>query len=193
MFYGNPENGIVHYDDCRYVKKTKQDADLTMESFYTLKEARENGYRLCCHCDPVMKRFSHEEPKIRKFCVDHDMFYRLSDGELEIVTKESRWKACISKGRHLRLYHQNKCGSSYNRTQFHLQNYNITTALKLLKYISEHDDYTRNEFRQDLACKSPKGSKGYIKALKAEKEKKKKGEVKHVLNLIEALSSEHVE
>ena len=189
MFYGNSRSRIVHYQQCGYARRSKNCGSARLREFYTIDEAKTQGYRMCKCCDPVKKRFKAEEEEIRRFCNENNMFYRLSNGEMEIITPESHWKAAVGNGSKIQLYHQNRAGNKYERRLYHVQKYNVTTAMPMLRYIVKHDTYTLSKEEARPKKKKKKGSKGYAAQMKRQKAHQKRRSIKYVLDLIDAVSA----
>lgn len=189
MFYGSPRSRIVHYQQCGYVRRSRACSCSNMRQFYTLDEAKQNGYRMCKCCDPVMNRFKPEQREITRFCNDNNIFCRLSNGEMEIITRESHWKAQVGNGSKIQLYHQNRRGSKHERRHYHVQKYDVTTAMNMLDYIVRHDEFTSKPSPHQQKKKKPrKGTKRYATQVKREKKSARRRNKKYVLDLIDAMA-----
>lgn len=189
MFYGSPRSRIVHYQQCGYVRRSRACSCSNMRQFYTLDEAKQSGYRICKCCDPVVKRFRPEQREITRFCNDNNIFCRLSNGEMEIITRESHWKVQPGRGGKLQLYHQNRRGDKYERMRYHAQNYQVTTAINLLRYIVKHDAFTLNPSPYQREKKNHhKGTKGYASQERRDKQRNRRRNIKYVLDLIDAMA-----
>ena len=70
-----------------------------------------------------------------------------------------------------------------------MQKYNVTTAIPMLKYIVRHDEYTKNPYYGSEKKKKRKGSKGYAVQVRTEKDRKKRRDIKYVLDLIDAVAA----
>lgn len=191
MFYGNSRSKIVHYQQCGYASRSKACESTRLRQFYTLDEARTAGYRMCKCCDPVAKRFKPELDEISRFCGKNNIFYRISNGEMEIITLESHWKVCMGARGKMVLYHQNRFGDKYDRRNYHIQQYQVTGAMPMLRYIITHDKYTagKQEAKSKEKQKSPKGSKKYAAMVKEEKAREIRRSIKRTLDLINALEA----
>ena len=181
---------VVHKDNCYHLREAQREA---IGWFHTLEEAQAAGYRLCRHCDRAIREYRNEEKQIEQFCAQNEIKCYTQNEKVIIVTPYSKWKI-IFVSKRMFLYHKNSQKRLSDMDSivpgYHSQAIHKDTIIEYLKYVIEHDQYrllhdmpVRNE-----TTKLIKGTKKYKKAMKRQKKREHRYEVKRVLDLIESLS-----
>lgn len=188
MFYGNEKTRIVHYQQCRYGQRMKRDVSSRLREFRTFEEAKEQHYRRCKCCDPMLKPVRRIDSSAKRFCMDNSISYRQVKDELLITTPYSEWIVHVDVDRRFNLFHKNTLG---NTKQYHLHGKQYSSVYAVFKYVYEHDCYREeNPLPKRKKKKNPPkmGTKNCQAKMRKYKEQKRKSDIKNVLDLIESLS-----
>ena len=185
MNFVNVRSKVAHYPDCHFVNRiANENLGCYENAFYT----REDGYRLCKCCDPMARRLNDRDSEMQDYCKVRGIRYEVSNGELLITTPYSQWKAYPGKGSRYILYHRNTRGDTNG---YHLQTDRYVDVMAMLKYIDRHDKFRLdNPLPEQKKKKAPpkKGTKRYKALERRNKEKKRRQEIRNVLNLIDSLA-----
>lgn len=196
MFYYSKKSNskIIHNGICFHLS----DCDISdIGRFETLKEAYENGYRLCKDCSPLYKAYKSEEEKLYEYCQSNALTSYISDRFVKVISPYSSWKIVVSdSGNRLCLYHKNecrRCGDEQSEIKwYHYQKKYADTILKFLKYITDHDYYRMKNpvYTSHTKPKAPplKGTRRYRNEEKRNERIRRKQEIYRVLSIIENLS-----
>ena len=95
MYYycKNSRKKIIHSIECFHVHHTEID---NIGWFESLPEAYEQGYRLCKHCNPLIKHYKREDDAIVDFCRKNGLSVHL--GNKCIFTHSRALKICLPYG-----------------------------------------------------------------------------------------------
>ena len=199
LFYlKKSKRNIIHHSGCRYF------ADHTAGnwgSFDTLEDALAAGYRQCKCCSPVGRQYQKERHQILRLCASEGLSCYQADGRIFVTTPTSNWiiLACGKKN-HLFLYHKNTQFHP-KETQdclipgYHSQAIRKKTICGYLEFIVSHDKF-RYTNPLDLPkmpkCVPPaaqKGTKRWRKEQRNNSLRKRRWEIRNVLDLIDGLHS----
>lgn len=195
MYYysKNSRKKVVHSSDCFYIQNSEID---NIDSFETLEEVYQNGYRLCRHCSPIAKQYRKESNALAEFCRKHAALFFFRDKYIGINTPYSRWRIVPAEGRQgFALYHKNTFETKHDNEStvpgYHLQKVRKNSVQSYLEYIVRHEDYrmTHPVFVRPEKKEPPrKGTKQYKKQQKKAERRARKQSIINVLNLIDSLS-----
>ncbi|MDE7231840.1 MAG: hypothetical protein K2N37_02020 [Lachnospiraceae bacterium] len=180
---------IVHKQQCPYCEHMNCEVK---EGFYTLEEARQEGYHLCKYCAPIGVYYRRELHKMKKYAAENGLIFNYSDGSILIQTPYSQWKI-ITNGRNddIFLYHKNVFIKSYDKSLvpgYHSQAVRRRSIIAYMSYIVEHDRYRlRNPLYQKQTTNEPpkKGTKRYKKQKERRKRRERYASIMNVLALID--------
>ena len=107
MYYYSKKSSskIIHQQNCRHVARLDEGRT---GQFQTIEYAQYLGYCMCKCCAPIIGYLKKEEEEMQQYCLKNGLAYFLSDGCIEVITPESKWKI-ITNGTKNRmfLYHGN--------------------------------------------------------------------------------------
>lgn len=185
---------VVHFEYCYHLKRSKKDK---LQCFATLAKAREQGFRICKCCDPVMKTFLCEEKELIPFCKENRIICFAQDSTVHIQTAYSKWKVISTNEGKLAVYHKNtkfKKGNIHSSVVgYHLQNVSCEKILSVCKYILEHDEYRyhtneSNQRKTDFV----KGSRKWRAEQDRIKKQKRRNAIKNVYFIFDQLAAEKI-
>lgn len=186
MNFVNTRSKVSHYPDCRFVSRI---SDVNLGCYESTFYTKQDGYRLCKCCDPMAKRLGNRETEMLGYCRKRAISYEVDNGELLITTPFSQWKAYPGKDNRYVLYHRNTKGDTNG---YHLQTDRYKDVMELLKYVDHHDQFRLdNPLPEPKKKKAPpkKGTKRYRATERRNKEKKRRQDIRNVLNLIDSLAT----
>lgn len=144
MYYYSKQNHrkIIHTENCYIAKRFDPEATGT---FQTLHEAFSAGYRLCRHCNPIVKQFRKEENLLYDYCYSNGMSFRSSDRYFSVTSTTSKWLITVSATGQTLLYHKNTKKLDTDALSaipgYHNQRIMFGTLLEYFEYIKNHDWY----------------------------------------------------
>lgn len=197
MYFASKSHGekIFHHSHCTYVKRTKMENRI---QFYTEKEAREKGYRMCNCCSHMGKQFRKEKEEIQELARKNRVKVWLYDGAVYLETDVAPWKIISAGQQHkLFLYHGNheryenlKKRNGMLEHHYHSQSdARGKTIVDYMNYIIRHDQWReqiKNEYRT-----LPKTTKRQRDYYKSQKKKARRNAIHNVYNLIEKIRVEN--
>lgn len=196
MYFASKSRGekIYHNQFCTYVHRIKEDNRLP---FYTIEDAKKEGYRACNCCSLMGKKYREELNDITSYAKENNMKIWLDDNEVYVETRVAAWKIISSgKSKKLFLYHANvenfclckKEKGKIIRTYHAQRDASSNSIVGYLKYISGHDAW--RETAMDEYKKMPTYTKKQRRRYNQAKQKAHKHAVGNVLNMIEAMRVE---
>lgn len=190
----NSRKKIIHSIECFHVRKTEID---NIGWFESLSEAYEQGYRLCKHCNPLVKCYKREDNEIIDFCRKNGLSVRLESKYIYICSIKSKWKIALDKKNRLVLYHKNDFTTNKDHLSeisgYHLQGDVLRNSIiAYLQYIVDHDYFRMVNplyIHQNKKVSPPpkKGTKRYRKSQRRIEKNERKKAIKNVLDLIDSL------
>lgn len=190
----NSRKKIIHSIECFHVRKTEID---NIGWFESLSEACEHGYRLCKHCNPLVKCYKREDNEIIDFCRKNGLSVRLESKYIYICSIKSKWKIALDKKNRLVLYHKNDFTTNKDHLSeisgYHLQGDVLRNSIiAYLQYIVDHDYFRMVNplyIPQNKKVSPPpkKGTKRYRKSQRRIEKNERKKAIKNVLDLIDSL------
>lgn len=197
MYFASKSHGekIFHHSQCTYVNRTKMENRI---QFYSEKEARDKGYRMCNCCSHMGKQFRKEKKEIQELARKNRVKVRLYDGAVYLETDVAPWKIISAGQQHkLFLYHGNheryenlKKKNGMIEHHYHSQSdARGKTIVDYMNYIIRHDQWReqiKNEYRS-----LPKTTKRQRDYYKSQKKKARRNAIHNVYNLIEKLRVEN--
>lgn len=197
MYYYNKKSAkkIIHTFECFHIVHTCIE---DIGWFETLKEAYQQGYRFCKHCNPLFKYYKAENKEIIDFCRKNGLSVILRNKNILVCSIKSNWKITLDKNNRIVLYHKNEFETNRDYLSeingYHLQgDARRDSIVSYLNYIIRHDDYRMQNpiYISKKEKESPpprKGTKRY-KSLQRRIEKyERKKAIRNVLDLIDSLS-----
>ena len=195
MYYYNRQSKIkiIHIDKCFHVNAERHN---DVGHFRTLREAYDQGYRLCKHCNLMHRQYKRECDEILEMSLKHGLSVYSGNRYISITSLASEWKLTLDKDQKLILYHKNEFETPNDDLSqvlgYHLQgDVKQSSIVSYLHYIIEHD-----YFRMIHPAAKPKkkkedhprkGTKRYKRAQKKNEKIQRKQAIKNVLNLIDSL------
>ena len=192
MYYGNAKTRIVHYQQCTYGQRMKKDGSLRLREFSTFEEAKDNNYRRCKCCDPMLNPVRRIDSYAKQFCKENSICYKHVKGELIITTPYSEWIVHVDYNRKYNLFHRNTMG---NTNHYHVHAKQYANIFSVFKYVYDHDQFRLEnplvmpQRKKKKKLHPPKmGAQGCRAKMRRYKEKKRKQEAREVLRIIESLT-----
>lgn len=197
MYYycKNSRKKIIHSIECFHVHHTEID---NIGWFESLPEAYEQGYRLCKHCNPLIKHYKREDDAIVDFCRKNGLSVHLGNKCIFISSIRSKWKIALDKKNRIVLYHKNDFKTDKDHLSeisgYHLQgDARRKSIVEYLQYIVDHDYYRMLNpvYIPKKKKESPpprKGTRRYKSAQRRIEKYERKRAISNVLSLIESLS-----
>ena len=193
MLYYSQNSRIAHFEGCHHLKMIQDD---NINCFDTYAEARENGFRICKCCDPVMKAYKNETEELTTFCAENGLICFAKDSVVYLQTVHSKWKVMPSDEGGLIVYHKNtrfkKKDIQSPVSGYHLQNFNCKDILGVCKYVLDHDCYRyHNPLKKDKKAGaktgSPKGSRKWRAQQERIKKQNRRNAIKNVYFIFDQL------
>lgn len=189
---------IVHTENCYLSKRLIPENVIPFETLCTAFSA---GYRLCRHCNPIVRLLRSEEDALYDFCMKNGMSFRCHDRDLAIASTISNWIITVSPAGQTMLFHKNtKVLSSDHLSPvpgYHDQRISYDTLLPYFVYIKNHDHFRHAHPEQISAphstVKEPprKGTKRWNKEQRRLKNQKRRQSVHNVLDIINSFDSSY--
>lgn len=198
MYYysKNSSKKIIHINKCYHLNCVDYSV---VGHFDTLSEAYSQGYRLCKHCNPLLKHYKAEMNAIINLSRVKGLSVYPGNKSISIFSIISRWKITLNDNNDLVLYHKNdfekRKDSLSEINGYHLQSdIKKNSIIAYLNYIIRHDAY-RRENPLTIYSKTPtppprKGTKRYKKTQRKIAYYERKQAIKNVLTLIDSLSTQ---
>ena len=195
MLYYSCNSRIAHFEGCHHLKRVQEN---NLYCFDSYTEAKENGFRICKCCDPVMNAYEKEKEKLLPFCAENGFICFAKDSVVHLQTVHSKWRVMPSDGGGLVVYHKNtrfKKNSVQSQVAgYHLQNVNCRDILEVCKYVMDHDDYRyQNPVKKDKSSGkktgSPKGSRKWRAQQNRIKKKNRQNAIKNVYFIFDQLEA----
>lgn len=147
MFYfsKNSKKKIYHTKDCGYVKLI---SEKNLETCADQEELFNKGYVFCNHCSPAGKyyhKYQHFIDNLPENASEYTI--TLFDGEIEIVSPNSKYLLTFPERKKMRLYHKNTFEVGGVETEvagYHLQKSGDYSLSTIMSYIVTHDEYRKN-------------------------------------------------
>lgn len=197
MYYycKNSRKKIIHFIACFHIQHTGLDS---IGWFETLTEAYEQGYRLCRHCNPLVRHYKQESDEITEFCRRNGLAVSLHNKCISICSIRSKWKIALDKKNRIVLYHKNDFATEKDHLSeisgYHLQrDTRKNSIVAYLQYIVDHDYYRMlnpvHIPKQKKESPPRKGTKRYKSAQRRIEKYERRKAISNVLNLIESLGT----
>lgn len=145
MYYYNKKSAkkIIHTFECFHIVNTCIE---DIGWFETLKEAYQQGYRFCKHCNSLFKYYKAENKEIIDFCRKNGLSVILRNKNILVCSIKSNWKITLDKNNRIVLYHKNEFETNRDYLSeingYHLQgDARRDSIVSYLNYIIRHDDY----------------------------------------------------
>lgn len=189
-FSRNSRKKVIHSADCHHIQNV---AIEDVNSFETISDAYQQGYRFCRCCSPIVKKYRAERATIEDYCKGQAIYTLLTDKFIVVSTPGSKWKLMPIDGEEcFALYHKNTLNRDDGSEEvpgYHRQRAKELSLSAYLKYIVSHEVYRMShplKYQPRKADQgSPrKGTKRYKRQQKREKRIAKRMAVRHVLDLI---------
>ncbi len=195
MYYYSKKSSkkIIHISGCFHTGKTDGE---NIERFETLPEAYEQGYRLCRHCNPLLKYYKDEMEQILDFCQKNGLSVYPADKSIIVTSTQSKWKISLNKHNKIVLYHKNTFKAVWDQFSeipgYHLQgDVKKESVVEYLKYIIDHDRYrTINPLdihKKKTSAPPKKGTKRYKSNQRKLKYYERRKAIRSVLDIIDSL------
>lgn len=198
---------MYHTEQCAHAKRIKP-AHYAL--FQTKKDAEEAGYYSCSCCSRLGKHLKREEKQVQDFCKREQYTCRFEKGRIVITTPLEKWLLVHDVNLNkVVLYHQNhslKAKPDSPIEGYHVQAHQFMSVCSTLHYIYKH---TRSYLEQpnvpthikEKVCEvmglpmpstkvnlpAPMSRRKRGKRKREIKEIRKRCDVRHVLDLIDAL------
>lgn len=145
-------NKILHNEHCGHLNNANSE---NIISYASIDEALKAGCVPCKHCSNIMKRYRFEEKWIAKYCTNHSIeCYPESIGVKVLSADNDEWFIVTHKHKKLALYHKNtyeKKNSTSPIEGYHYQSVTYSSYSEMLKYISHHDEYRKEQLTRKAA------------------------------------------
>ena len=187
---------IVHYKGCARISRTAAD---DLKEYPSIREARNEGNRLCNCCCSMRPWYQPLKEQIHDFCLKHHLQDSFHDDSLHIFSEHDFWRIIVDEytGTPV-LYHRNIYPKPHEEhdeiAQYHRQKCHTPDIMKQLEYIVQHDDYRDKVMNPPPKPKDPgynppsKNSKKGRKLEKKRVEQNRRRQISRVLTLIDELS-----
>ena len=186
----NSREKVVHTEKCYHIKNIEN-----FNKFKSLGGAHRQGFRLCMHCNHVLKYFKRERKYIGEYCKTHGMIFEVKSDHILITSVFDSWILSPTyKGKRVALFHENKFNTECDELPiydgYHSQMKTFHNISKALKYIYCHDKFrNENPLYIKPTPKAPprKGSKRYKSAQRQAKETERNESISNVFSILETL------
>lgn len=172
MFIYSRGSSIIHTDKCPYAKRI-----INKHYAYTLKKIP-GIIRLCKHCSIIRKAYRKERDSIKQYLSNYgDVKCCFKNEQIVIQTFSEEFRIVVSKSASpLIVYHRNTRSKKNEKTAlpgFHIQNWNFSSILSIIKKAIKHTDYVE-KLRKDSPKTSVKfNNRAYFKKM-AQKARKRR-------------------
>lgn len=188
---GKSRNKIIHSENCRYMKQVPEK---NRRYFYNIKDAEYEGYSRCKYCSPIRQYLDKEQDALNRYCERNGLYYCFNPqgGTIDVISQNGKWKIIVNGKRNfIFLYHKNTHSSTSESLVpgYHSQNVRRSSLLGYMKCIAEHDIY-REKFPlyEDSKTGIRKGSKKWKSKCRHQTQRRKRQEIKHVLDLMDQIT-----
>lgn len=196
MYYYNKQSKVkvIHTDKCFHISVERHK---DVGHFETLREAYEQGYRLCKHCNLMHRQYKKECDEILEMSSKHGLSVYSGNRYISITSLASKWKLTLDKDQKLVLYHKNEFETPNDSLSqvlgYHFQgDVKQSSIVSYLNYIIEHDYFRMMHpvIKPKKKKESPpprKGTRRYKSAQRRNEKNQRKQAIKNVLDLIDSL------